>query len=467
VLRFLVYFSAFFLAGLAGWIDRTFGEPSIDQILYHLRFSEGAAVHMSGIFLGTFAVEVLAFPLLFTAGAMTLHALLERWQPGWPRAVLRFAPGALTAGAGTLLLLQFSFFSYAHAWLKPDAFTPLYVPPARVTLETPARPKNLILIYGESIEATYGDASVFGSDLLAPLRDLGGVSFANYQPAPGATWTIAAMVGTQCGVPLSVYSEAEMKRKEGARVFLPRAVCLGDLLRDRGYRNVFLGGAPLSFAGKDAFLRDHGYDAAYGSVEWAREGVKPTELNEWGLYDGALFARARTQLKALHDAGRPFNLTLLTINTHNPHGFLSPRCRAEGARDFGGIVTCSMAQVASFVAYAREQGYLENTVVAIMGDHLAVPNPVYDDLLRAPHRSIYNRFIATPDVVPARQDLVTFDMYPTLLDALGWRVPGGRIGLGYSAIAPQAGQPPADRLDDLAAGALGGSSGYRELWDQR
>jgi phosphoglycerol transferase len=248
-------------------------------------------------------------------------------------------------------------------------------------------------------------------------------------------------------------------------VFLPRATCLGDLLQARGYRNVFMGGAPLSFAGKGSFLRDHGYAEVYGREEWQRAGIRPGELNEWGLYDSALLERARARLEVLHASGQPFNLTLLTLNMHNPHGFMSNRCRSRGARDFEGIVGCTSDQLAEFVRFVQARGYLKDTTVVILGDHLAMPNSVYDKLQQAGERKIFNLVLAEPPLPlpPDKQALLPVDFFPTLVELVGFPVAGHRLGLGYSALGDATVQPvqrPAQALP-----TLNGSAVYRHLWE--
>jgi phosphoglycerol transferase len=460
--RFLLYFAGFALAGLAGWVHSTFDNPSIEQILYHLYYSEGAAVKMSEIFLFTLLGDVVAFPLLYAVLATLVHIGVTRL---WPRAArwLGTVPGlALLAGV-TTVLLQLSAFSYAAAYFAPDRFSQQYVDPAGVQL-VPGTRRNLVLVYVESFEDSYGDTTRFGRDLLAPIRAAGGESFAAFRQVPGVAWTMAGIVGTQCGVPLRVYSEHDMKHRRNARSFLPGAICLGDLLQAHGYRNVFLGGAPLSFAGKGAFFRDHGYQDVRGRDEWEKAGVRAEELNEWGLYDSALFQRARAQLESLTAAGQPFNLTLLTLNTHNPRGFLSPYCRGRGARDFEDIVSCSSEQLAAFVKFMRDKGYLKNTVVVILGDHLAVPNPVYEKLQRGGERHIFNRFFAPQPLRANTRELVHFDLFPTIIELLGFKVAGDRLGLGYSAVQDAAVPRPADRMQALSFPTLSGSAAYRGLW---
>lgn len=462
--RYSSYQLAFSGIGLAHWIGTSFGDTSLDQILWQLRFTERAAVHMSGIFLFEFIFQVLVFPCAFAVMAALLHTAALPYARQWKAHLLRAMPVAAGGAALALLLAQFSVFSYAAAQFEPDRFTQSYVAPDSVRITQQHR-RNLVLIYAESLEQTYGDAAVFGQDLLAPIRRLGGFSYSSYRMAAGASWTIAAMVATQCGVPLKVYTESDLRDDHGGKVFLPRATCLGDVLRSRGYQNVFLGGAPLSFSGKGAFLRDHGYAEAWGRDEWQKVGLAPDEVNEWGLYDSALYKRARARLVQLHASSQPFNLTLLTMDTHNPHGFYSPFCRKQGARDFGGIVNCAAVQIAGFVDFMRSRGYLKDTTVVVIGDHLAKPNPVSSELEQVEdERRIFNLFITDPQPTPRREEMVAFDLYPTMLDLLGMNVEGGRLGLGYSTVGAVQPADPEGRSEEWSVAALRGSRTYDALW---
>lgn len=470
-LSFLGYFSGLFLLGCAYWIDASFDSPTIDQILYHLRYSDGVGFDIGRIFVLTFVAECLVFPLLLAAGATTAHralALLAERHAPRQRLVRGMVLPSLAACCGAIaLMVKLSVFSWIGYHFADDRFAAAYVASGQVQFR-PRAPKNLVLIYVESLEDAYGDARLWGRDLLQPLRAIGGTSFANYRPAPGATWTIAGMVATQCGVPLRVVSQYDLKPGPfNGPAFLPGATCLSDVLHGLGYRNVFLGGAPLSFAGKGRFLHDHRYDETYGREEWLRLGVAPAAFGEWGLYDEALYEQAKTMLARLHASGQPFNLTLLTLDTHNPHGFRSPGCRNRGARDFEGLVECAGHQLADFVRFIEQQGYLKDTNVVILGDHLAVSNPVYDTLSQVKDRRIYNRFISQSPPPANTGDILPFDLFPSIVEFLGIEVQGDRLGLGYSAFnAPEASRPGA-RLDELALPALAGSGSYARLWSAR
>lgn len=472
--RYPAYFLAFFLLGLSHWLGESFDSPSIDQILYHLRYSDGLGVDIGRVFMFTFAMECLVFPLAFAVAAGWLHGRVRAMQGSsrvlraWPR--MRRSMGvalptaALCTGAAAVMT-QLSVFSWIGYHFAEDRFGRHFVDPGQESVQ-PGRLKNLVLIYVESLEDTYADERIWGRDLLRPLQDLGGVSFRSYRGAPGTNWTIAGIVASQCGVPLKVVSYYDVKPREGGRrTFLPGATCLGDILMQHGYRNVFLGGAPLSFSGKGQFLQDHGYHVAYGREEWRREGVADQAFGEWGLHDDELFAQASLKLKSLHESGQRFNLTLLTLDTHNPRGFRSPDCVRRGIRSFEDMIECVSHQTADFVRHIERAGYLKDTQVVIVGDHLAVSNPVYDALRRIQARRIFNRFISDTPPAPNTQDILPFDLFPTLLQFVGFDVPGERLALGYSAFGPAHVARPKDRLDDLVLPSLSGSASYSRLWD--
>jgi phosphoglycerol transferase len=273
---------------------------------------------------------------------------------------------------------------------------------------------------------------------------------------------MAGMVATQCGVPLAVDVSSDFAAPDNTRVFMPSAVCLGDLLVQQGFRNVFMGGAHLTFAGKGTFLRDHGYSERYGRTEWENAGAAKSEFNEVGMYDSALFDRARIMLSQLHAGKAPYNLTLLTLDTHSP-GFYSERCRAVSGQRIERVVACSTSVVSEFVRFARDQGYLDNTLVVIIGDHLAHPNEAQAKLEQIPERRIFNLLLSPSPVELSKRAIVHYDWFPTLAQALGLEVAGGRLGLGYSAIEA-ASPPPTDIRQRIKSIPTAGSAAYSALW---
>jgi phosphoglycerol transferase len=347
-----------------------------------------------------------------------------------------------------------------------DYFSTHYVPPASVTLHPNGR-KNLVLIYIESLEASYSRTDLFGRDLLASLGDLHPVSFDAYEQMPGTGFTIAAIVSTQCGVPLEPIGFLDPQfQGERAKQFLPSAVCLGDLLASQGYQNVYLGGASLQFSGKGRFLRSHHYQQMFGREQWIKEGVSKAHISGWGLHDDDLFEQAKLKLRELHAAGQPFNLTMLTVDTHWPSGYLSPLCQQQGAKGLDDIFECAARQVADLVRFVRAEGFDADTNIVVLGDHVSPPNTLAAKLDRVPKRLIYNAFFSKVPPAPNRAEIVHFDMMPTILDFIGVHPEGGRLGLGFTGFGPMpTPAPSAQSRAELADNVLAPSRVYSGLWE--
>jgi phosphoglycerol transferase len=445
------------------WFRQKFGKVEIDQLLYHLQQGSGTVLYADRILVWSGIKNCILGPVLYTTILMTLAGRSRR-KGRRVGALLLAAPVqavALLGAAALLVGLTLTFPPGAVA--GQDWIGALYRKPAAVV--APKRRKNLILIYGESLEFAYGERPFDGHLLHAldegPLAH--GRSFAHFRQLAGTGWTIAGLVASQCGVPLKPLGIVGYNLfGDNANQFLPKALCLGDVLRTSGYRNVFLGGASTQFAGKGMFLQAHGYDEVLGREDWL--AVNPeVALNQWGLNDDDLFTQAAGKLAQLAGSGRPFNLTILTVGMHPPDGFLAPSC----PRQFGDLrdaVACTAHLIERFLQDAQAAGYLRETDVVVLGDHLSQRNSQHEKLDAVRDRSIYNRFLTSSPLRANRSDIDHFDLAPTILSALGYRIAGGQFGLGCSALGPVRCKSLVD--DPLADAKLEHSSAfYNALWD--
>lgn len=184
----------------------------------------------------------------------------------------------------------------------------------------------------------------------------------------------------------------------------------------------------------------------------------------WGLPDDLLFKQAKLKLAKLMSQHQPFNLTILTVDTHGLTGQLTQACRAQGFHDFTGIVECSANHVADFIHYIKAQGWLEQMTIVIVGDHLAMQNAISQKLALSDKRTIYNLFISQEKLYKRTDDMVHFDLLPTILELLGFRYPGHQLGLGHSLIAEQPVQSKPITLATLARNIDLYSKAYQDLW---
>lgn len=102
--------------------------------------------------------------------------------------------------------------------------------------------KNLVYIYMESFERTFLKEEVFPG--LAPnlsRLEKDSLYIEGVGQAPLTDWTIAGMVASQCGMPLATF-KFDRNDISGVDGFMPGTTCFGDVIKERGYYSVFIGG---------------------------------------------------------------------------------------------------------------------------------------------------------------------------------------------------------------------------------
>ena len=149
---------------------------------------------------------------------------------------------------------------------------------------------------------------------------------------------------------------------------------------------------------------------------------------------------------------------------HGPDGFFSKLCQKNGAKVFSDVVECTSNQVTDFINFIKKKGYLKDTNVVILGDHLAMYNPAHEKLDAVHQRHIYNQFISHKKITKTRDDVLEFDMFPTILEFIGFHVEGGKLGLGYTAITPNVVKPSPKELEEMESDLLNESETYIDLW---
>lgn len=451
------------------FIRKEFGAVTFEQFIFHVHLGVRGAVTVDPVLLRRFFL-CLGAALVMALGLTALSREAPRARLRWPARVLRaWLTGwryvLVLAATLTLAAWQTGFAAYARHRAAQDFYAGHFVDPKSVAV-VPRHPRNLLLIYVESLEQAYTRADLFGRNLVEELDPAvhGGLSF-DFVQMPGAHFTIGGMVGTMCGIPLNAIGLFQGNQPgNNLRAFLPGARCLGDILAGAGYRNVYLNGANLEFSGLRTFVRTHGYQLALGREDWLERGYTLEDMNGWGLYDDDLIKESIIMLDTLMADGGPFNLTVSTMDTHNP-GYMGPLCRAAGLPDdFSGVVRCTSRAVDKLLRHVRDRGWEDEIAVVVMGDHLVMRNDLSPQLDQAGTRTVFNRFLLPGAPRPTRDTITHFDLMPTLLTIAGFDVPGGRLGFGYGALAPDDAPYPPRWLDNLRDNVLNYSEFYNRLW---
>ena len=97
---------------------------------------------------------------------------------------------------------------------------------------------------------------------------------------------------------------------------------------------------------------------------WAIKTHKiPSDYFEWwGYEDEKLFDFAKDTLTELASKGEPFNLTMLTTDTHFTDGYVCDLCENQYGQQYSNVLACNSRQVASFVEWIQQQDFYEDTV---------------------------------------------------------------------------------------------------------
>lgn len=319
-----------------------------------------------------------------------------------------------------------------------------YVDPKNVNISFPEKKRNLIVIYLESMETTMISTENSGGwnyTVIPELESIAkeNINFSNTDKlggatrASGSTWTIGALVGTTSGLPLKVPVEAEDYTSE---TFLQGATALGDILKDEGYNLEFMFGSDSNFGGRKQYFTRHGEYEIFDLFTAIDENLM-TEDEEvfWGFEDSKLFDWAKVELKDLASKDEPFNLNILTVNTHFPDGWVEEDSSEKFETQYENVHAYSSKQIAGFIKWIQEQDFYENTTIVLTGDHNSMQEADYyegkivsDDYQRVTYNAFLNT--AAEPMNEKNRSFSNYDMFPTILGSIGVDIDGNRLGLG-------------------------------------
>lgn len=461
-----------------------FGKISFGQMRLNIVTVETDGGGGPLVWMGILGIGVL--PLVITIGIAVWHFFRRRkrrrlgcdTRPQGKKWAMRGISTALVtavaAGGTTAFASTVGIGDYIRSANSPYNIGDYYEEP---TVTSAENKRNLVTIYLESGEQTLANDEHFEKDAFAPLKDVtraedGWQSIEDFNQYEGGGWTMSGLVSTQCGVPLkgvgaSVDSGSPDQLVGDTKSYLGGLTCLGDILAEEGYTNVFLGGANPSFAAKGTFLANHGYTKDLGLDDWRAAGEPESSFrSDWGLSDERLMANAKNEIDELYAAsqqtGQPFNLSMLTLDTHEPV-HIYDYCTVDTDSEVTSAFFCSMTQVADFVEYMNQMGYLEDTSVVIMGDHLkhmSAGDAFHEQLGGHTNRTIFNRIWVPGETgtTEMRSGADQLNMFPTLLEAAGFTLEKREAGLGVSAFTSKI---PGDSAQSFEPDP------YRDLLDSR
>ncbi|MBR7107488.1 MAG: sulfatase-like hydrolase/transferase [Lentisphaeria bacterium] len=330
---------------------------------------------------------------------------------------------------------------FARSSLIEENFTA--VPPEKVHFP---EKRNVILIIAESLEDSFSNSDDVGVDLIPQLSRLKreNLSFGGRVQCDGSGWTVAALTNIFYGMPhLSLHGQfyAQDKNRHKWKI-----VSIWDYFLHHGYNCEYIQGGHISFSGKDRLFASLPQVKVTAFEQLSQDEVykRNTMPFSWGVDDEVMFRSLRAECARMADARQPFFIAALTLDTHEPMGYLPPDKEGNHNKIGGERFQLALKRLddrcAAFVEWVRSQEFGKDTVVIIVGDHLNMVNQLGErwksygtspDAMKK--RSAYNCFIglAKSGSLPERP-WATFDLMPTVLHAAGARWEGDRMNLGVS-----------------------------------
>ena len=431
---------------------QVFGHFSLAPILFHFQYEMESNGAMRSV-AAEMALEVLPFFLVFICWRQAARGHRQMQTLGKFLTIPFLVLNPFTFGIGNHVMR-----AYASDQLD---LTRHFSDPS-LAIKPQDRQPNFIHIYLESTERTLWDECLFGKTA-APLKRLEsrGFSATGIAESEKTNWTLAGHIASNCGTPLLGLGASGRYDFAHVNALLPKAVCLSDILARDGYALTFMKGAMLEFAGTDGFVAAHNYHKGIGYKDIGANYPTPVNafgmrVNPWGIDDEDVFDAAFKEIISLSSGKKPFGLTMTTIGGHSPHGYISRSCLADA--DVMSLPNhtlqafyCTNKLTEAFISKVAKAGLLENTVVVVQSDHLALRNEIFRQLKSKERR---NSFIILKDGLSPSFSTTTatmVDTYPTLLEALGYTLPDRKAGLGVSLLSGHttlAGQVGLDRLND-------------------
>ncbi|MDU1411972.1 MAG: LTA synthase family protein [Clostridium sp.] len=350
-----------------------------------------------------------------------------------------------------------------------------YKDPRNVSMSFPKDKRNVIHIYLESIENSYLPKELGGymkENIMPELTELAneGIHFSHTDKPFGgphqtyaSEWSVAGMINMSAGMPLIIPINGNSYGTSGQ--FLPGAIAMGDILEAQGYNQTIMFGADADFGGLTAYYTTHGsYNIFDYKAAIEKELIPEDYYVWWGFEDDKLYDYAKDEITRLHNEGKPFNFTMETADTHFPDGYLSEGVENKFSSQYANVIAYSTKETVEFIRWIQAQPFYENTTIVLTGDHTSMDKAFFADFDPNYERTTFNLILnsaAKTDNVLNRQ-YAPFDMFPTILESMGVKIEGGRLGLGTSLFSNEKTLVERDGLDAVNKGFHGNSHYFND-----
>ena len=274
----------------------------------------------------------------------------------------------------------------------------------QIQYDSLSQKKNVVLILMESMAAW--KMKFFGNqENRTPFLDslfLNSIAF---------TQLYSAGIHTSAGVYSSNVSYPVLFEKHPMKtVPVPFYYSIPVVLTENGYQTVFFVPHQIEYDNIGGFLIKNGYQHIYSKKDYPKDSLKTL----WGVDDRFLLNFALKKIDSLHQTGKPFLSTILTITDHEPY-YVPDFIKGENI--YIRLTRYADFSLHEFFDKASKKTWFKNTIFILMGDHGETKNKIYPMPLTYNHIPgiIYYKGVK-PQIINNLAGQI--DMLPTLMNLL-------------------------------------------------
>lgn len=436
----------------SSYIHIEYPESNLEELLFYLK--NGVVYSDSNVFFVAI-IKCLPFGIIIMAILLLLFYDLTfghnfKWYPF--RFILKHrAICSIILFIISFLVLSWNlkFITYIKNHIvKSEIIENNYVEPKDTKIVFNEK-RNVIIIVIESLESTLFNKANGGSfdenyipELSQLLKEDDVTNFTTInnkngmKMLVGSSWTTSSLISNMSAIPFKIPSLKSFSDTD----FLNGSYNLGDLLYDNGYHNELISAAYTDFGAVKQFFTKHGH---YNIIDYFNHkdfGLKMEESNHgpWGFNDKYLFEAAKERLNVLSKQDKPFNLTLVSIDTHFPDGYVGDYSVNKYDRQYANAYATESKLIYSFVEWVRKQPFYKDTLIVIIGDHQSMEKSFFENIDKN-DRFVYTCYVnaSSKAVNSKNRKYTSLDTYPSILGAMNVSIEGDKLGLGTNLFSKE------------------------------
>lgn len=308
--------------------------------------------------------------------------------------------------------------------------------------------RNVIIVFVESFNENYKEYRLSDGKFLS-VKDEDAVRFSNFIEGYAQKWTQGALFSALTGTHIHYisdfyrfktnYKKANENNKGKMTIDLgrkfdfntPHIESVGKISKQAGYQNLFVQGSSITFSGTRQFLINNGFEEqnVFGGEKISfLEDHYPSYSDVFFKYfnDYTVYTIFKDKVSRLDD-NKPFLAIMFTYELHH-----------QGAADLEPdrkIRERTIIELNDFIEWFKQQDFYENTTLVVIGDHRRMGKR------GGTEKKIYNAFFNLPEELTTnlntKRTFNQIDMFPTILEIMGFELPERKAGMGVSLFSRQ------------------------------